>query len=275
MRFFTIEQSQLLPQVRFGFLEVQQVGPVLRIRLNRPDKRNAFTPVMADEIAYALAFAHYEPSVRCVVLDAAGPVFCAGADLSAFHDPTADVPNPTLPLPLLPVTLGDAFAEVLKPCIAQVEGPVLAGGFLLVAGCALVVSVPEATFGLPEVKRGIWPMQVMASLLRIMPPRKVLELCITGQSFPAEEAFRMGLVTRVVDKETIRQEVEDLAQQISQNAPLAIRIGLETFNQLAEVPASEQHGYLKAQLEKILESEDAKEGISAFREKRLPNWKGR
>ncbi|HEV7348888.1 enoyl-CoA hydratase/isomerase family protein [Telluribacter sp.] len=275
MRFYSKEDTRSFSQVDFIFIRTTQQEHIFRIRLNRPEKRNAFTPTMADEIAYALAYAHYREDVWCVIVEAEGPVFCAGADLNAFHDSSVDTKNTTMPKPRVSVTLGDAFLELVKPCIAQVEGAVLAGGFLLIAGCTFVVSVPDATYGLPEVKRGIWPMQVMASLLRILPPRKVLEICITGNSFSAEEALTMGLVTRVVEKAEIQAKVEELARQICQNAPLAIRVGMETINQLGEVPERRKHAFLKAQLEKILESDDAKEGISAFKEKRLPVWKGK
>ncbi|WP_247236853.1 enoyl-CoA hydratase/isomerase family protein [Telluribacter sp. SYSU D00476] len=275
MRFYTKEDIQAFNQISFNYIKATQDGHVFRITLNRPVKRNAFTPTMAQEITYALAYAHYSDDVWCVVVDAEGPVFCAGADLNAFHDPTIDQANDGLPTPHVPITLGDAFADLSKPCIAQVEGAVLAGGFLIIAGCTFVVSVPEATFGLPEVKRGIWPMQVMASLLRIMPPRKVLEICITGKSFSADEALSLGLVTQVVENTQIKNEVAELARQICQNAPLAIKVGMETFNRLFSVPEEEKHTFLKAQLNKVVLSEDAKEGIAAFREKRQPNWKGK
>ncbi|GAB3174676.1 enoyl-CoA hydratase/isomerase family protein [Telluribacter humicola] len=275
MRFYTREDIQSFSQIAFNYIRTAQDGHTFRITLNRPEKRNAFTPTMANEITYALAHAHYNDDVWCVVVDAEGPVFCAGADLNAFHDPTVDRTNDNLPAPRVPVTLGDAFADLSKPCIAQVEGAVLAGGFLIIAGCSFVVSVPEATFGLPEVKRGIWPMQVMASLLRIMPPRKVLEVCITGKSFSADEALTLGLVTQVAETTQIRNEVEGLVRQICQNAPLAIKVGMETFNQLFSIPEEEKHTFLKAQLDKVVQSEDAKEGIAAFKEKRQPHWKGK
>ncbi|GAB2780897.1 enoyl-CoA hydratase [Rhabdobacter roseus] len=275
MRFYSKEAVQAFELGRLKYLQTALNGHVFTITLARPEKRNAFTPTMAEEIAFALAYAHYTPAVRCVVLAAEGPVFCAGADLNAFRDAAADLKNPDLPLPQVPITLGDAFIDLQKPCIAQVEGPVLAGGFLLLAGCTLVVSTPEATFGLPEVKRGLWPMQVMASLLRILPPRRVLELCLTGRSFSAQEALAMGLVTGLSAPDQIGQEVQTLAKQISENAPLAIRVGMETFNALFEVPPTQQHAYLKAQLDRLVQSEDAREGIAAFREKRPPRWEGK
>jgi methylglutaconyl-CoA hydratase len=275
MRFYSREDSDLYDKVEFLFIQTELKGHVFYITLNRPEKRNAFTPTMAEEIAFALAYAHYNPDVRCVILSAIGTVFCAGADLIAFHNPEVDFKNETLPAIREEVKLGDAFAQLLKPSIAVVEGPVLAGGFLMICGCTFVLSVESATFGLPEVKRGIWPMQVMASLLQIMPPRKVLEMSITSRSYSAQEAANLGLVTGIFGKDTIKDEAQKLASLISSNAPYAISVGMEALQNLAEIPQSEQQTFLKKQLNKLLESEDAKEGTLAFKEKRNPVWKGK
>jgi len=273
MHFYTEEDTRIFDKVQFLYITTLQEGHVFRIMLNRPEKRNAFTPVMAEEIIFALAYTQYNPIIRCIILNANGPVFCAGADLNAFLNPDSE--NKTLPKIREEARLGDAFAQLLKPSIAQVEGAVLAGGFLLICGCTFVISINEATYSLPEVKRGIWPMQVMASLLKIIPPRKVLEMSITGKTYSTEEAFNMGLVTQIVSQETIANEVSKLAGIISENAPYAIQKGMEAFQNLSDIPEKESHTYLKKQLDKILLSEDAKEGISAFKEKRNPVWKGR
>ncbi len=107
-----------------------------------------------NEITFALAYAHYNQiEIRCVIIKAEGPVFCAGADLNAFHDPAADQKNQTLPESSEEVRLGDAFANLYKPCIAQVEGSVFAGGFLIICGCTFVVSIPEANFSLTRSKK--------------------------------------------------------------------------------------------------------------------------
>ncbi|WP_254562383.1 enoyl-CoA hydratase-related protein [Dyadobacter diqingensis] len=275
MPFFKEEDLRNFDTVRFLYIETSLNGHVFAITLNRPEKRNAFTPTMANEIAFALAYAKVQDTVRCVEIKARGPVFCAGADLNAFHDPSADQKNTTLPEPLQEVRLGDAFSTLCKPCIAQVEGSVFAGGFLIICGCTFVMSIPEANFSLPEVKRGIWPMQVMASLLDIIPKRKILEMSITGKSYSAEEAFHLGLVTQIAGKEVIEEEVNKLANLICSNAPYAIKSGMEALRNLSEIEEGKRHIYLKSQLDKLLESEDAKEGTAAFKEKRTPIWKGK
>lgn len=275
MRFYTEEDIQAFDHVRFLHIKTAKAGHLFTITLSRPEKRNAFTPTMAEEIIFALAYAHYEAEIRCVVLKSEGPVFCAGADLNAFHDPSANTVNGLLPRIHEEARIGDAFKELLKPCIAQVEGPVLAGGFLMICGCTFVFSVPEVAFSLPEVKRGIWPMQVMASLLPIMPQRKILEMSISGKAYSGKEAFDMGLVTHLVQKEAIEAEVEAFARQICNSAPLAIQAGMRSLQELKNKSQNEQHSYLKAELNKLLQTEDAKEGALAFKEKREPIWKGK
>lgn len=273
MRFYTEEDIQAFDNVRFLHIKTAKAGHLFTITLARPEKRNAFTPTMAEEIVFALAYAHYTSEIRCVVLNAEGPVFCAGADLNAFHDPSANIANDSLPRIHEEARIGDAFNELLKPCIAQVEGPVLAGGFLLICGCTFVYSVPEATFSLPEVKRGIWPMQVMASLLPILPQRKILEMSIMGRAYTAAEALEMGLITHLTDK--VEEEVAVLAKQICNSAPLAIQAGIQSLQQLKSMPQNEQHSFLKSRLDQLLKTEDAKEGALAFKEKRKPIWKGK
>jgi len=275
MRFYTEEDIQDFDNVRFLHIKTAKAGHLFTITLSRPEKRNAFTPTMAEEIIYALAYANYQMDVRCVVLKAEGPVFCAGADLNAFHDPSANAVNDLLPRIHEEARMGDAFNELGKPCIAQVEGPVLAGGFLMICGCTFVFSVPEATFSLPEVKRGIWPMQVMASLLPILPARKILEMSITGNAYSGKEALEMGLITHLSEKERIADEVNALAAEICNSAPLAIQSGMRSLQELKNIPQSEQHKFLKNQLDKLLQTEDAKEGALAFKEKRKPIWKGK
>ncbi|MDR6803390.1 enoyl-CoA hydratase/carnithine racemase [Dyadobacter sp. BE34] len=275
MRFYTEEDIKAFDNVRFLHIKTAKAGHLFIITLARPEKRNAFTPTMAEEIIYALAYAHYRTEIRCVVLKAEGPVFCAGADLNAFHDPSANAVNDLLPRIQEEARMGDAFNELLKPCIAQVEGPVLAGGFLMICGCTFVYSVPEATFSLPEVKRGIWPMQVMASLAPILPQRKILEMSITGKAYSAKDALEMGLITHLTEKEKIAEEVNALATQICNSAPLAIQSGMRSLRELMNVPQNEQHTFLKGQLDNLLQTEDAKEGALAFKEKREPIWKGK
>jgi enoyl-CoA hydratase/carnithine racemase len=223
-------------------------------------------------LAFALAFAHYNKEIWCVLIEAKGSIFCAGMDLMVFQNPLLDVENTTLPKPLKEITLGDAFKFLEKPCIAKVQGSVFAGGFLIIGGCNFVISVEDVLFGLPEVKRGIFPMQVMATLFKIMPQRKAIEMAILGKNYTANEAYSLGLVTQISTKENIEHDTKELISSILENSPLAISKGLEAMNKLQNLPENEQHQYLLGILQEIKNSMDAKEGILAFKEKRKPNW---
>lgn len=271
--FFTESDIQNYSKVEFQLIKTQQEGNLFTITLNRPEKRNAFTPTMVHEIAFALAYAHFQNDIWCVLLEAEGTVFCAGMDLNIFQNPELDVKNETLPTPLKEITIGDAFKYLEKPCIAKVEGNVLAGGFLFIGGCTLVVATEDAQFGLPEVKRGIFPLQVMATLLKIMPQRKVLEMCILGKNYTAHEAYNLGLVTHISSKAHIDNDTNSLINSILENSPFAIKKGFEALNTLQNLPENEQHQYLLKVLKEIRNSADAKEGILAFKEKRKPKWR--
>lgn len=272
--FYTSDQLRALPDTGLRYLKTSRSGHILVMTLNRPEKRNAFHEMMAEEIAFVLGYANQEDTIRCVVIRAAGPVFCAGADLTSFLSDAHESIR-TFPAPLRPVNLGEAFSLLNKPSIAQIEGPVYAGGFLILAGATFAYAAPEAVFSLPEVKRGLWPMQVMASLQTILSVRKILEMCITARVYTAGEALDMGLINRISSKDMIEKEVMELAREISENAPVAISKGIEALRSLSGQSSGSDYGTLREKLEFLLQSEDAAEGIAAFKDKRNPVWKNR
>jgi len=259
----------------FAYLEVDIKDHLLTITLNRPDKKNAMTPVMVSEIAYALSYAHHTTKIRAVLIEANGDTFCAGADLKAFIGKEPEITNSTIPDPEAEILIGELFISLHKPCIAKVTRPVYAGGFLLICGCSHVVATEEAHFSLPEVKRGIWPMQVMASLLEIIPARKVLDLCMRAHVMSVAEAKEFGLVTHSTTADQIDGVVDDLIAQIVVNSPNAIRQGLKAYDEIRRIEKSETQAYLRKKLVELLMSEDATEGIKAFKEKRTPIWTGK
>lgn len=268
---YTKEQALEINKHTFAHLLVEENNHILTVTLNRPEKKNAISPVLAKEISFALAYAHYSQDVWVVILAAQGDVFCAGGDLKAFMGQAEETVS-TIPEPVGEVILGDLFNGLHKPCIAKVKASVFAGGFLLICGCTYVYASPTTQFGLPEVKRGLWPFQVMQSMLQVMPPRAVLDYCLRGKTLDAAEAHKVGLVSNVT--ENVDAEVRALAEEIIQYSPSAIRLGLEAFDHIKSIPESEAHGYLKQMLSKAIKTEDAKEGMTAFAEKRKPNWKG-
>lgn len=271
---YTEEQVNSFNEQHFAFLEIGEANHTLTITLNRPEKRNAFHLYMINELAYTLAYAHYNNGIWAVVLKANGAVFCAGADLKAFAGMEVDSEGSTIPMPSDMVVLGDEFKGLHKPCIAKVHGNLYAGGFLMVGGCSHVIAARDAMFALPEVKRGIWPMQVMASLIPVMNAREMLDLCMRGKSLTAEEALKAGIVTQVEAGDTLEDAVQNLVKDILQQSPSAIRLGLKAFEELQNVSKEEQHKYLHKMLMQVLQTSDAREGLAAFREKRQPNWTG-
>lgn len=270
---FTSDQLREFKNHRFAYLLVEEKDHLLTLTLNRPEKKNALSPVLFNELAYALYYAQFERSVWAVVIAAAGDVFCAGADLKAFSGAKEETTS-TIPQPGHEVVLGDLFNSLHKPCIAKVHAPVYAGGFLIICGCTHVIASDNATFSLPEVKRGLFPFQVMQSMLQIMPARAVLDFCIRAKTATAAEAEKMGLVSRAVDPSQLDTEVTALVNEIFQYSPSAIRLGLEAYDNLKNIPAAEAHSYLKQMLGECIQTEDAAEGMAAFIEKRKPVWKG-
>ncbi len=271
---YTKTQTEALPKHRFAFIELEEKDHVLTITLNRPEKKNALNLTMVNELAFALHYAHFQDDVWVVVLQAKGNVFCAGADLKAMGSDAAESGS-TIPAPREEVLLGELFNFLHKPSIAKVNGDVYAGGFLLLAGCTFVLASNHVKLGLPEVKRGLFPFQVMESLLQVMPPRKVLDWCIRGYNLDVGQAHEWGLVSKVTIEEAIDRDLDKLLQEILTNAPVAIRMGMEAYHQIHSSQSNQNHQYLREMLFKLLMTEDAREGISAFREKRTPVWKGK
>ena len=271
---YTQKQTENFKEQKFAYLIVEEVENVLTITLNRPEKRNAFHIPLVNELAYALAYAHYNNAIWAVVLKANGKVFCAGADLKAFAGAdTADKVS-TIPMPTEPIKLGDEFNGLHKPCIAQVHANVYAGGFLMICGCTHVVAVEDAQFSLPEVKRGLFPFQVMASLEPIVSSRALLDLCMRAKAIDAHEAKRIGIVSEVVAEGNLESAVQAIVNDIKEQSPTAIRMGLEAFHEMKNLKAEDKHKYLHGMLMKVLSSKDAAEGLAAFREKRKAVWLG-
>ncbi|MEL6989520.1 MAG: enoyl-CoA hydratase-related protein, partial [Bacteroidota bacterium] len=159
-----------------------------------------------------------------------------------------------------------------KPTITKVTGDVYAGGFFFLAGSNIVIAQKDLKFGLPEVKRGLFPFQVMECLTHVMPTRKVLDWCMRGYNLPVEEAMQLGLVTQIVEASAIDQVVNEIVKAIKENSPTAIRHGLIAFDHIKDRTA--QHQYLMEMFMKTLGSRDGQEGIKAFKEKRKPVWTG-
>ena len=277
---YTAEQTTQLPAEGFRYLLTSLDNHVLTITLNRPDKKNALNPPMLAELAFALAYAHYTSEVWLIILAAAGDTFCAGMDLKSLARsegrtpgaPVGDTEMTSVPEPSGPVRLGELMASLHKPCIARVQGPVYAGGFLLVGGSTYVVAAESVTFSLPEVKRGLFPFQVLAVLLDIMPARTALDLCLRARTLTAVDALAVGLVTEVAPTDLLDTAVTNLTNELKQVSPTAMQFGLRAYQQLKSLPFNEQQAFLYKQFQQLQQTPDAKEGMAAFLDKRQPNW---
>jgi len=271
MNLYRQEQVANLKEQSFAFLEVEELNQVLTITLDRAEKKNALHPQMVNELAYAMHYAHYEKNVWVVVIQAKGNVFCAGADLKAMMGGGGEH-NSTIPSPNGAILLGELFNKIHKPTITKVTGDVYAGGFLILAGSNIVVAQEDIRLALPEVKRGLFPFQVMAALLQVMPARKVVDWCIRGYDLPVQEAERLGLLTQVCSAEKMDQATNEIIDQLKENSPSAIRLGLEAYEEIHL--KSGEHKYLMQMLMKTIASKDGQEGLKAFREKRAAKWTG-
>ena len=254
----------------YHFIKTRTESSVFYLTLNRPEKRNAFTPTMIAEIADALQIAQNDHNIWLVVFEAEGSVFCAGMDLKVFQNPDLDIKNEQIPDNNLP--LGEVIRNFHKPTLAIVEGPVIAGGFLIIAECTFVIAHEGATFSLPEVHRGLFPFQVMNSLSKIMSERKILELCILAKTYSAQQAEQVGLVTHYFEKSIFKNQVNQLINSILTAAPLAISTGIKQLKGMFAIPENEKHQFLKLAIDTLRNTKDAQEGINAFIEKRKPIW---
>lgn len=252
----------------YATILVDDAGPVARITLNRPDKRNPIGPATCGELVAAFAAIKANPNARVAILTGAGTVFSAGGDLSAMQQPQGG-PSASL------VELFTTMHELGKPIIAMVNGPALAGGLGLMVACDLVVASDTAQFGTTEIGVGLWPMMITAEITRSVGRKRTLEMMLTGRKLTAAEALDAGLVTRVVPADRLEAETLHLANDLAEKSPAAISLGLHAFYRSQDMELEPQLRYLQAELGRVLALEDAAEGISAFLQKRKPVWKGK
>jgi enoyl-CoA hydratase/carnithine racemase len=253
---------------------VDVVDGVATMTLNRAARRNALTWEMIRRLRQLAEELRADDDVRVVVLTGAGDqAFCAGADLGgmagdgnhlAVHESRGEL-----------ASLFRALWELGKPTIAKVRGYALAGGMGLALACDLVVAADDARFGTPEIDVGVWPFVITVPLVRSMPPKKALELMITGRRVDAFEAERIGFVQRVVPVGDLDATVAELASTLAAKSPAIMRLGRDSFYAVWDQHADEALRHLQAMLTVTVGTDDAAEGLAAFAEKRAPRWSGR
>jgi enoyl-CoA hydratase/carnithine racemase len=253
---------------------VQGQDGIATVTLNRPEARNALNATVIRELGAALAQIDADAGSRVVVLQGAGArAFCAGADLKGMFRAGSILDAREQYAGLARVL--EALPRMRAPVIARVQGYALAGGCGLAAACDLVIASDDAVFGLPEIKLGLLPLMVLAPILRTASPRRVLELVLTGRELPAREALELGLVTRVVPQADLDRVVGELARTLAGFSPTSLALGKEAFYRALELPHGQALAQMRDLLSIVAESEDAREGIAAFLEKRSPRWRSR
>ncbi|ABD88741.1 enoyl-CoA hydratase/isomerase family protein [Rhodopseudomonas palustris] len=252
---------------------IEKRGAALWITINRPDKRNAINAGVVDGIGRGYRLAHDDAEVRALVLTGAGDkAFCAGADLQATGAAfAADFSKPNVDY----ADLLRLSQNATKPSIARVNGVCMAGGMGLLCMTDLAVAADTALFGLPEVKVGVFPMQVMSLLQDIAPRRLINEWALTGEPFDAQAALAAGLLNYAVPAAELDAKVDWLLARLADKSPTAIRRGKYAMRAIGAMSFDQAIAYTESQIALLAMTEDAKEGLKAFAEKRKPAWPGR
>ena len=243
------------------------------LTINRPDRRNALNQEVIEGLLGGLERAA-DDTVSSVVLTGAGErAFCAGADLGGMVAEGGRVGEH-----IQRGRIGDLLQGMVrhpKPIVARVNGVALAGGFGVMLSCDLVVAADDAEFGTPEINLGLWPFMISAVIRRNVPRKVALEMMLTGRRVSAEEAERWGIINRVAPRTDLDMVVDQVIEELAGKSPLVLRLGKESFYRSEDMGLEEALAYLNAMLTVDLESEDVAEGVSAFLQKRRPEWKGR
>ena len=235
-----------LKGLKFGTIQVDISDYILKLTLNRPDKKNAIIEIRGNELAYCLAFAKQEKSIRVVIIQAKGDVFCSGGDLrtlSGEDEAKSNVPK-----------IGDGTEEISlrirklnKPVICKIQGSVYAGALLMVTNATHAIAVKGATFSAPEIKGGIWPFMVMAGLFRLMPKRQV-GFHHERKPIDAIAAKEYGLINEVVVSDELDETVAKYANELANLAPSTMQIGLNAYNAQEDMDFEDAIPFLKEEL---------------------------
>jgi enoyl-CoA hydratase/carnithine racemase len=249
-------------------------GGVATVTLNRPDQRNALNGPLLSQLVDAMKRARDDSEVKAVVLTGAGDkVFCAGADLGGFAADAALVDKHFA---------SDLFLEFFrlmprlgKPSLCAANGHVLAGGMGLALSCDLLIAKDGITFGTPEINVGAFPYMIMSIIYRNVPRKKVNEMMLLGERISAEQAVEYGLANKVVSEKEFQDAVDDWSEKLASKSPVLMRLGHDAMYRQQDMALDDALEFLRSQLSLTFTTEDIVEGVTAFFEKRDPQWKGR
>lgn len=245
---------------------------IYSITINRPERRNALNARVIAGIVAGYSAAHADPRVRLIVLSGTGDkAFCAGADLEPGKNFAFDLAQPTVDY----ADLARLVHCATLPTIARINGACMAGGMGLLGMADIAVAADHATFGLPEVRIGVFPMQVFALLQPLVPPRLLREWCLTGERFDAQRAHAAGLLNYVVPASELDAKVNALANSLVAGSPTAMRRGLYACQSMEHMSFSQAIAFAESQIALVAGTQDAREGLAAFNERRSPVWTGR
>ena len=253
-------------------------GGIARLTLHRPQSRNALSLAMMTAMRDELSTIAQDASIRVVVIDAEGPVFCAGHDLremTAWRQAADGGRDAFVKAFALCAEMMQAIVTLPQPVVAAVEGMATAAGCQLVASCDLAVAGEHAGFCTPGVHIGLFCSTPMVALSRNVSRKQAMEMLLLGERIEAQRAFEFGLVNRVVPPGTALRSAMDLAQVIATKSQRALRVGKKAFYEQAEMPLSEAYQHAGAVMVENMLAHDAQEGIGAFIEKRDPQWQDR
>lgn len=265
--------SKTKPATRlWAKIRVADAGPVRTITLHNPERRNAIGPQMVNELLWALADAHEDDDVRAIVLTGEGKAFCAGGDFSSM---SGGSDGPELPPKGDYADLLLAMVRSEKPIVARVNGHAMGGGLGLVAASTFAIADADAKLGTPEIDVGLFPMMIMAVLARLVPRRALLDMMLLGKKLSAEEARAIGIVNEVAASADLDATTKRLVDALVSKSPKTIALGLRAFAEQDDMDLAAALPMLRGKLGECLATEDAREGMMAFLEKRAPVWTGR
>lgn len=245
------------------------------IKLNRPQQRNALSVQLITDVVAALRDFDNDPQINVVVIMSNLPtVFCAGKDLAESSSNLAAGILRQREISRTPVELWFTLRNMKKIVIAAVNGYALAGGTGFAISCDIVIASEDAVFGLTEVNVGLFPMTISPAMVRnTSSPKKCFELCVTGERFGAREAERLGMVNKVVPPDKLIEETMKFASEIAEKSPSALQVGKQFFYNMLDMEYAQATKYAAEMLSILAISDDGKEGMRAFLEKRKPVWK--